>query len=469
MGTLATQQVAERLEDSLGLLSAGTRTVSPRRRTMRDTIGWSYGLLPERERGTFDRHSVFAGGFTLEAAEAVCPGGHIEQGEVLDLLSHLVDKSLVVAEASLGGRVRYRMLEPVRQYGLERLEESGQPEQTRERHARYYLELVEAAEPALMGPRPVECLERLESEQDNLRAALSWSLDVDAKSEDRTEVGLRIAAALGRFWEAYSPSEGRRWLEKGLRSSRAAPAPVRAKALNEAGLIAVYELDPRGMALLEAALALYKELGDRSGMGVSISNMGHAVIHLGDRERMVSLRQEVQALLSEPLEGRVRAHLLFFLAYAAGSEMDFEQMEARLEEALNLYREVGDTRNVATCLPSIGMIYLMREDHGRAAPLFEEGLLLQRDLKHKTVIHFGLAGVAGVSALRGQAARAAKLMGPPRPCGRTSASRLRPNPAPTTITRGTLAPPAPDSARQPSTRHGPKGEPCPWKWLSSTP
>ena len=384
---------------------------SPRQRTMRAAIGWSYGLLSEGEKEMFARLSVFASGFTLEAAEAVCPGGAIEESEVLDLLSGLVNKSLVVAEATGVGRVRYRMLEPVRQYGLKRLKKSGQTEQTRESHARYYLEVVEAAEPELVGPRPVVTLGRLEREYGNLRAALSWALGAEGQTEGRTEMGLRLAASLGQFWDAQSPGEGRRWLEKGLENGRVVPASVRARALNQAGLVAVYELDSRGMAFLEEALDLYKELGDRSGAAHSIGNLGHAVVHFGDLERITSLREEVEMLLAGPLEVRARANLLFFLAYAAATEMDFGQMEVWLGEALSLYREAQDARNVATCLASLGMIYLLRGDHDRAAPPFEESLLLQKDLKHKTTIYFGLGGMAGVAALRGQAARAAKLMG----------------------------------------------------------
>jgi predicted ATPase/DNA-binding SARP family transcriptional activator/DNA-binding CsgD family transcriptional regulator len=412
MGALAIEQVAQRLEDSLKLLTGGSRTVEPRHRTLRATLDWSHELLSEAEQALFGRLSVFAGSWTLEAAEEVCSAEGIEREEILDLLSRLVDKSLVLAERKAGGALRYRMLEPVRQYARERLEEGGQTEHVQERHARHYLALAEMAEPELMGSRPVACLERLETEYGNLRAALSWALDAGEEPAERAERGLRLAAALGRFWDAHGPGEGRRWLEKGLAMSGAAPASVRAKALNEAGFIAVYEGDPQAMALLEESLTLYKELGDRSGVAAAISNLGHAVLHLGERERMLSLREEVEALLPEPLDKRTAAHLLQFLGFAALSEMDFEQMESpRLEEALALFRESGDIRGVAICLPSLGMISLSQGDPERAAALFEESLVLQRELKNKTAIHFGLLGMAGVSALRGQPARAAKLIG----------------------------------------------------------
>ena len=227
---LAVDQVAAWLNDSLRLLTTGPRTADPRHRTLRATLAWSHDLLGEPERTLFRRLSVFAGGWTLEAAEAVGKSDGIEEGRVsnplvLDLLGGLVDKSLVVAEASLGAGVapRYRMLEPVRQYAREKLESAakmaarpgetpavpddtavpegtavpGEIKQVRERHAGYYLALAEAAEPELVGAGQVAWLERLETEYGNMRAALSWCLDEEGtKPEERAETGLRLAAAL---------------------------------------------------------------------------------------------------------------------------------------------------------------------------------------------------------------------------------------------------------------------------------
>jgi DNA-binding NarL/FixJ family response regulator len=186
---------------------------------------------------------------------------------------------------------------------------------------------------------------------------------------------------------------------------------VRAKALNEAGFIAVYQGDPQAMTLLEESLALYKELGDRSGVAFAMSNLGHAVVHLAQRERMLSLREEAEALLSEPLDRRETAHLLQFLGFAAISELNLEQAEPRLEEALALFRDLGDVWSIAQCLIALGLIPLSQGDSERAAVLFEESLLHQRELKYKTAILYGLAGMAGVATLRGQPVRVAKLFG----------------------------------------------------------
>jgi non-specific serine/threonine protein kinase len=411
---LAVDEIAARFEDSLDLLTSGDRTADRRHQTLRATLEWSHRLLSEKERKLFARLSAFSGGWTLEAAEAVGAGNGIVEDGVLDLLGRLVEKSLVVTESppGAGGALRYRMLEPVRQYGRERLQESGEEEQIRERHARHYLALGEAAEIELLGPRPLACLERLEIEHGNLRAALGWYLEEGAGSKERAEMGLKLAAALGRFWDTYGPGEGRRWLERGLLArSGASSTPLRAKALGEAGFIAIFQGDPRAMSLLEEGLALSRELGDESELAVSISNLGHAVAHSGDHDRLATLREEAEALLREPLDRRARAHLLLFLGVAAMSEGDREQVAIRTGEALPLFRELGDIRHVAMSLGVAGVSALEQDDPGRAAELFEEDLRLLRELRDKTGIVYGLLGMAGVAALRGQPARASRLWG----------------------------------------------------------
>jgi predicted ATPase len=173
---LSAEQIADRLDDSFRLLSAGARTAIPRHRTLHATMDWSYEWLPELERILVRRLSVFIGGFTLKAVESVCVGEDLQRNEVLDLLSHLVDKSLVLV-AEHDGEARYRLLETVRQYGWEKLSESGEEGQLREQHARYYLALAEEAEPELKGEGQVAWLERLEREHGNLRVAMRWLLE----------------------------------------------------------------------------------------------------------------------------------------------------------------------------------------------------------------------------------------------------------------------------------------------------
>jgi non-specific serine/threonine protein kinase len=208
VGTLSLEQISERLGGSLELLTHGGRTAVPRQQTLKGALDWSHDLLSEPERVLFRRLSTFAGGWILEASEAVGAGDGVEEGEVLDLLYGLAEKSLVVAKGSDQGGVRYRLLEPIRQYALEKLEESGEAEAAKRAHTEYFLAMAEEAEPELFGPRDVEGFERLEGEHDNLRAALSWSLE-----RGEAELALRLGGALGMFWHAHGHlGEGRRWL-----------------------------------------------------------------------------------------------------------------------------------------------------------------------------------------------------------------------------------------------------------------
>jgi predicted ATPase/DNA-binding SARP family transcriptional activator/DNA-binding CsgD family transcriptional regulator len=411
MEALAVEQVARRLDDSLRLLAGDARTTDPRQQTMRATLEWSHDLLSGEERELFARLSVFAGGWTLEAAEEVCSGRDLEQEDVLDLTSGLVDKSLVLAEGRTGQEARYRMLEPVRQYARERLEENGEGERVQEQHARYFLTMAEAAEPALVGPDQVAWLERLTKEHPNLRSALSWCLDeAGTESEERAEMGLRLAAPLGRFWSNLGTSEGREWLEKGLARSGAAAPSLRAKALNEAGWIAVFHFDPSAARLLEEALVLYKEAEDKTGQANSINHVMHAAGLLDNFGRVPTLHQEALALLEEPLEDpRAAAYLHLTLGMIAMFTQDHEQVVTRMEKALSLFKEAQDAWGAARCLSPMGIAALGRGDVDYAARANEEALELLRPLKDKIAIGTVLIQAAGVAVLRDRLARGACL------------------------------------------------------------
>ena len=342
VATMSVEEIAARLGDSLGLLTQGSRTAPPRQRTLRAALGWSHDLLSEPERRLFARLSVFVGGFSLEAAEAVAPGDGIEKGEVLDLLSGLVDKSLVVAEATGEDEVRYGMLEPVRQYARERLEESGETDDLLSRHAAYFLAEAEAAEPELVGPQQRWWLSRLEREHGNMRAALGWSL------ERGDELGLRLGGALSRFWYARGYlSEGRRWLEEGLSVvGGAASAPVRAKALGEAGglaeaIRATYE---QARAAHEASLDIYRRLGDERGIATCLRNLGSVASTQGHYGRATELLGESLTLLRRSGTDTDVVRVLIRLGILAISRGEHARAVAWFEEALSLARKTGDVR-----------------------------------------------------------------------------------------------------------------------------
>jgi tetratricopeptide (TPR) repeat protein len=341
----------------------------------------------------------------LEAVEEVCSGEDIERDDVLDLLSRLVEKSLVVADAG-----RYRTLEPIRQYAWEKLEESGETELLRERHARYYLKLAQRVEPELMGAKPAPWLAALEREVGNLQAALSWTLD-EGSNDERVETGLRLANALARFWDTYGPGEGRRWFEKGLTRDVQLPPEVRAEALREAGFIAAYEWDPRSIEMLAEAFELYREIGDQADMLLAVEHLGHALAHHATPEVAAPIVAEVEALLGGAGDRNIEAHYANFLGFAAEVESNHEETRLRWKEALAIYRELGDFRNIARVLPSLGFITVSHHDVEEAARYFEEGLAMVRDIRYKTMIFFHLMGLAAVATHRGQVRRAAKLFG----------------------------------------------------------
>ena len=278
---LTVEQIAARLNDHLGLLSGGSRAALPRHQTLRATLDWSYALLSEAERVLLARLSVFTGGCNLEAVESVCGGAGITQGAVLDLLTGLLDKSLLALE-KLGPETyaRYRLQETVRQYALKRLEASGTFEKSRMRHRDYFLKLAEEAAPELAGAEQRKWLDRLETEHDNLRAALAWSAG-DALG---AAASLQMAGALGQFWLVRGHyKEGRDFLEKALNEEAPAATQVRAKALHSAGMLAVNQSDfVSAQTLLEESLRIYQHLEDKPGIARTIGSLGDITRNQGD-------------------------------------------------------------------------------------------------------------------------------------------------------------------------------------------
>jgi predicted ATPase/DNA-binding SARP family transcriptional activator/DNA-binding CsgD family transcriptional regulator/Tfp pilus assembly protein PilF len=446
IGMLSAEQISERLGHSLKLLTGGDRTADHRHQTLRAALDWSYELLSESEQVLFRRLGAFAGGFTLEAAESVGAGGGIEEEDILDLLSKLVDKSLVVAEVNWETGARYRLLEPVRQYAREKLRVSGEAEAVGRRHAEFFLTLAEGAEMELSGPRQAEWLDRLETEHDNLRAALSWAL------EREMDLGPRIAGALCRFWHTRGYfSEGRRYLEVAARSG-VVPAPVRAKALDGLGWIAepqgdyerareAYEeslelyrssndksgvanalgdlgslaLDSgdyaRATSLLEESLILHRELGSKEEVVGVLNGLGVLASAKGDREQSISFFREALALSRESGSVRMNAVSLGNLGITMLVHGDTEQATVLLEESLELFQEIGDSSNIAIGLMYSALAALAQGDHERVKALSKESLKLLQKAEDKQHIPDCLEIMAGGAGAQGRAQRAARLWG----------------------------------------------------------
>jgi len=409
MGALAVEQVAERLENSLKLLTGGDRTVAHRHQTLRATLDWSYELLTQPERVLFRRLSVFAGGWTLEAAEVVGAGDGIEEGDVLERLSGLVNKSMVVVDPADGGGLHYGMLEPVRRYGQERFEESGEADAVGRRHAYWYFELAKEVEPWLRGARQEVWLEQLEREYGNLRAALSWALE-----RGEADLGLWFGAALGESWYmSGNLSEGRRWLEAALvESGDAPPTPTRTKALLRAGWIAWEQGDYEGsVAMSEESLMLSRELGDEAGTVAALSNLGWAALLVNDLEKASALAEEAVTLgrALDDTGGIARALLIPGLTAVARG--DQERAIALHEESLALARKAGDDVAMALALGMGVFAYLGQGDNRRAKELCEQSLALPPQPRVLNATTFQLHASAALASSQGLAVRSARLWG----------------------------------------------------------
>jgi predicted ATPase/DNA-binding SARP family transcriptional activator/DNA-binding CsgD family transcriptional regulator len=405
VGTLSVEQISERLQYSLGLLKSGSRTITSRQRTLRGAMDWSFNLLSEPERRLFRRLSVFAGGWTLEAAEAVSAGDGIEKEAVLELLWRLVNKSLVVAESGTqGAAARYRMLEPIRQFAREKLEESREVDEVQTLHAEFYLELAEEAEPELAGAQQGLWVERLEAEHDNLREALSWMLEAG-----EGEHGLRFGAALWRFWlDRGYLSEGIGWLDQVLAGSVPGSLALRVKALEGLGWLTQTQGDTEGAeATYDEMLELSRESDDKGNVATALNSLGALAVARGDNERARALLEENLAVLRKlEAEGsadtqRKRYHSLNLLGVLANNqEGDYVRGATLFEECLALARDVRDTYLIGIALSNLGYTAVLQRDYERARALSEEALALAHELGsadvdfiHETLVNLGLAAL----------------------------------------------------------------------------
>jgi non-specific serine/threonine protein kinase len=363
--SLPPAELAARLGRRFQLLTGGSRAALPRHQTLRAALDWSYDLLAEDERRVLRRLSVFAGGATIAAAEAVCVGDGLAPADVLPLLLRLVERSLVLAEPA-GDEARYRLLETVRQYAGERLEEAGEETTTRDRHAAWGLALAEQAEPALHTAEQLLWQARLDAEHDNLRAALAWSLDQDR------EAGLRLAGWPWPYWRGRRHySEGRRWLERLLDRTRA-PTRWRAKALLGVGQLAFEQGDSiTAHARLDEGLALSRGLAEPRLVAWALRDLAHVHIDLGDLARARVEVEEGLTLcrtLGEPAD---LAATLITLGRIHKRDGTYQRARAVLDEGLALARLVGDRWLIGDALGWLGQVAWEQGDYQRARALGE--------------------------------------------------------------------------------------------------
>jgi predicted ATPase/class 3 adenylate cyclase/DNA-binding CsgD family transcriptional regulator len=463
---LPPEALLARLDQRLRLLTGGARDLPERQQTLRGAIGWSYDLLSAAEQRLFARLAVFVGGWTLEAAEAVCDTAGDLGVDVLDGLSSLLDKSLI-RQTDDRAVPRFGMLETIRAYALEQLGEGGELESIRDAHAACFLALAEAAEAELTRAAQEAWLDRLEAEHDNLRAALRWSLN-----RGEAETALRLAGALGRFWFLRGHfSEGRRWLEEVLKADERqrtenerqrlqASLVVRpssllvalAKALNGAGTLASYQNDYGHAALLFGeSLALFRQLEDQSGIVDALIGLARVARlggnysaaramyaeslaltqQMGDQARIVSTRLYLgltcilygDAVSARPHveaglhiarslgDKHMIAYALQTMCIMAQAQGDVGAMRPLAEEGLALAQELGDKRGIARVQLSLGLIASEQGEYTLARTLLEETIRLSQEVGDRLLVATGLDHLAFVATAQGRLRGAARLFG----------------------------------------------------------
>jgi predicted ATPase/class 3 adenylate cyclase len=413
VAVLSVDQIVARLDHALTLLVSGNRRAPARHQTLRATLDWSYALLPETERSLFQCLSVFAGGWTLGSAENVCADAIDARESVLDLLAQLVKKSLVLAESGSDGAIRYRLLEPVRQYAQEQLLDASFAEDIRRRHALHYLELAEQAEPALRSADRAVWLNRLETEYDNSRAALAWS-----ESTHDVNLSLRLAGSLSAFWAiAGHLREGLRWLDAAL-STGGGLAAERAKVRGGAGWLALLQGDlTRAREDLESSLLLVRQVRDTPGIVDTLNNLGRVTLEEGDIDSARACFDE-SVVLSRAVGHRWgTAFALTGLAQIAVMEADYERARGLFSQALTLYRNLDSRRHLAVTMSNLACVLLQLGQVTAACATSAEALDLVSHDDDLTGLKVILEGIAVLADSRARPARARGL--------RTAAAMLR--------------------------------------------
>ena len=394
---LTVEQIAERLDDRFRLLTGGARTALPRQQTLRALIDWSYDLLSEQEKLLFRRLAVFVSGWTLEAADEVCGFAGIESFEVLDLLTHLVDKSLVVVDGQTE-ESRYRMLETMLQYAREKLLDSGESETIRDRHLQFFLKLGEEAKPYLRRSDAVEWYDRMEVDHDNFRLALDWT----QQSEHRAGSGLQLADALSEFWLTRgSLVEGRERITSAINHARSFErSALYANVLCDAAWIAILQGDfPGARSFANESLGIFRELGDKLGISNALQALGAVAIESRDYALAENILQDALQNRRD-LKGVSTMGLIMNMGWAAVGLGDYALARKRLNEVLTSSLTEGLKGRTAAVLGGLAEVDLREGRYEAASKLIEESLAIRREIGDKWQIGVALGVWAWIAALQ---------------------------------------------------------------------
>lgn len=408
-----------RLTNRLQILSATRLDHHPRHHTLRATIDWSYNLLEAAEQRLFARLAVFAGGWTLDAAEAICGGNEAEAGQgpqvdgtgttVLDGIQSLLDKSMVRLIAGDGDQPRFVMLETLREYAVEQLVQSDDVDALRSRHARFFLALAEAAEREQHGAGGRHWMKLLLAEQNNLRAVLDFALSTAGEAE----VGLRLATALWEFWMIYEDyGAARRRLEQALQCAADVPRALRARVLAHAADFAWRQGDlVRAAELGEESLRQFQEVGDEQGIAHALMILGHVADGQGDVALATARFEESLARFQAQGDTYFSAWALFdlgTLAYAAGN---LPQALPPYEQSLALFRQLGHPFSISLLVKILAEVVQFQGEHARATALYAEGLRLGVEIRDMERAAWNIKGLAELADVDGRQESAARLGG----------------------------------------------------------
>jgi len=398
---LSLEEIATRLDDRFALLTHGSRTALPRHQTLSALIDWSYDLLSEPERVLWRRLSVFIGGWNLNAAESVGGGDGLNPGQVLELLSHLVDKSLVIVEGQ-DGTTRYRMLETIRQYGQEKLQAASENNEMRTRHLEFFLQLAEQAEPKLLTAKQKTVFAELDAEYGNLRSALEWAMRAD------TVKALRLAVALGQFWEVRGYiGEGRIAIEQALGQAPDAPKRVRANGLRWLAQLTGRQGDyVRAKEPIEESLNLWRELGDKRGIANSLGILGDTCLLQADYATAQVAYEEGLTLFQEIGDKRGIASMMTNLGNVANYTGDYATARRHQEGSVAIFRELGDKLGLVIALNNLGVVAEQQGDNFAARRFYEESIAAAHELGEQNMVAYALNGLAHVLYLEREPAEA---------------------------------------------------------------
>jgi predicted ATPase/class 3 adenylate cyclase len=398
---LPPQMLLERLDRRLRFLTGGPRDAYEHQRTLRRTIEWSYELLSEPERTLFARLSVFAGGCRLEAADVVCDHAHDLGIDLLDGVQSLVEKSLLRQKLDPDGQPRFWMLETIREYGIERLENSGEADQLQLHQAEYVLMVAEDAALKRRNRDPAWD-DQLQEEQENVRNALVW-----LHESERTELLLRLAASMGMFWNVHARlREGRHWLKEALAHSGGEPSHVRAQALTVAGRIAWRQGDvEEARAHVEESLGVARILEDKGATAEALWVLGVIAYISDDYERARSLCEEAADHYAELGALKDQAGVLDDLAFFALEQGDYARAQVLFQETLERMQTASDELGLGRALSGLGLVAVLQRRYGDALSILRDGLQRERDLGEMEIgiansitaiaaclVHLGLPG-----------------------------------------------------------------------------